>query len=453
MNNRPKAGSMKDLTAARVLRRNTIWNVAGESAPVVVAVIAVPVLIHALGTARFGILTIIWMLIGYLGLFDLGTGRALTNLAAQRLGKGEESSLPPLIWTAGMLMAGLGVIAAILLAMTSHWIVYSVLRIPLALKPESLTSLYILGCALPAVILSSGFRGVLEAYQRFDAANAVRVPMGVFSFAGPLAVLPFSHSLVPVVAVLAVGRYLGALSYLLVGRRLLPVMRSAPQWDSALVRPLLTFGGWMTASTVTAPLMSGMDRFYLGALVSMQAVAYYATPFDVVTKLFIIPYAVSGVLFPAFSTTLVSDPEQSRALYRRAWKLLALAMAPMSVVLILFAKIGLKTWIGPTFAARGAPVVQVLAVGVFVGAIAQPAFSLVLGAGRADWTGKMNLAQLPFYLGLFWVLTLRFGIVGTAAAWLIRTVADTLVLFLMANKLLYPRATQAAETKGPVCDG
>ena len=76
---------LEKLTAGRLLARNTIWNLVGEGAPLLVGVVAIPILIHALGTARFGILMIVWMLIGYLGLFDLGMGRALTNPVAQKL--------------------------------------------------------------------------------------------------------------------------------------------------------------------------------------------------------------------------------------------------------------------------------------------------------------------------------------------------------------------------------
>ena len=96
---------LKNLTAGGLLARNTIWNIVGEGAPLLIAVIAIPVLVRGLGTDRFGILMIVWLLIGYLSLFDLGVGRALTNLVAQKLGKGEEASLPPLIWTANILDA------------------------------------------------------------------------------------------------------------------------------------------------------------------------------------------------------------------------------------------------------------------------------------------------------------------------------------------------------------
>jgi len=399
--------------------------------------------VHALGTERFGNLTLVWMLIGYLSLFDLGLGRALTNLIAQKLGAGEERSLPPLIWTANILMIAFGIAGALLLAGLSRWLVYSVLKIPAGLQKETLQSLYILSLSLPAVISTTGFRGMLEAYQRFDVANAIRIPMGIFSFAAPLAVLPFSHSLVPVVAVLVAGRFVAWLVHIGACAALLPVMRSACQWQSGMVRPLLSFGGWMTVSNIASPIMWGMDRLFVGALVSIQAVAFYATPYEVVTKLLLIPAALAGVLFPAFSTTLISDPARTRGLYSLARKSLILVMAPLVLGFIIAARPALRIWLGAEFAANSALPLQVLAVGVFFNSLAYLAFALVQSAGRADWTGKLHLSELPVYLVAFWVLTSHFGIAGTAIAWSLRTTVDMMLLTMMGRKLLDARSQTA----------
>jgi hypothetical protein len=54
---------------------------------------------------------------------------------------------------------------------------------------------------------------------------------------------------------------------------------------------------------------------FVGALISLTAVAYYATPYEMVTKLLIIPTAVISVLAPAFATTLVQCPSRTALLY------------------------------------------------------------------------------------------------------------------------------------------
>src|SRR5947207_611833 len=96
------------LTSGRLLARNTVWNLVGSGAPMLVAVFCIPILIRGLGTDRFGVLTLAWALVGYASLFDLGLGRALTQLVARKLGAGEEREIPSLAWTSLLLMLLLG---------------------------------------------------------------------------------------------------------------------------------------------------------------------------------------------------------------------------------------------------------------------------------------------------------------------------------------------------------
>ena len=62
-----------------------------------VAVVTIPALIGRLGTDRFGVLTLAWILLGYFSLFDLGLGRALTKMVAEQLGLGQERDIPGLV--------------------------------------------------------------------------------------------------------------------------------------------------------------------------------------------------------------------------------------------------------------------------------------------------------------------------------------------------------------------
>ena len=77
-----------NLVRGHLLARNVVWNLLGTVAPLLVAVPAVPRLINGMGTDRFGVLTLAWVVIGYFSLFDFGFGRALTKLVAEKLGAG-----------------------------------------------------------------------------------------------------------------------------------------------------------------------------------------------------------------------------------------------------------------------------------------------------------------------------------------------------------------------------
>ena len=416
--------------------RNVFWNLLGAGAPLLVAIVAIPLLIEGMGLSRFGVLTIAWMVVGYFSLFDFGLGRALTKLVAEKLGNGQLKEIPSLIWTAMSLMAVLGVLGAVVVAAISPWLVSDVLNIPLELQSETLIAFYLLAASVPLVISSTGLRGVLEAHQRFGIVNAVRIPLGIFTFIGPLAVLPFSNSLVPVVGVLVFARLVSWCAYIVLCLHVEPGLRHVSSINRELVRPLISFGGWMTVSNIVSPLMVYLDRFLIGAVLTMTAVSYYATPYEVVTRLLIIPGALMGVMFPAFAAVLVQDRNRAVHLYGRAVKYIFLSLFPIVLIIVAFAHEGLSLWLGDEFANNSYLVLQLLAIGVFLNSLANVPFGLIQSAGRPDLTAKLHVIELPFYLLVLWSFLNTYGIVGVALAWLLRVSVDATVQFVMANRMV-----------------
>jgi O-antigen/teichoic acid export membrane protein len=424
------------LTSGRLLARNTIWNLIGNGAPMLVALFAIPILIHTLGKDRFGVLALAWALIGYASLFDMGLGRALTQLVARKLGEGFDQDVPALVWTSILLMLAMGIVGAAIIAGISPWLVHSMLKIPEAIQPEALRAFVLLGLSVPVVITTAGLRGLLEAYQRFGLINALRIPMGMFSFAGPLLVLPFSRNLFPVVAVLVGGRVVGCGAHLFLCFRVLPSLRHAVLWQRSMVKPLLQFGSWMTVTNIVGPLMVTFDRFVIGALLSVAAVAYYTTPSELVSKLWLIPSSLLAVMFPAFSTSFVQDRSRASMLYARSIKYLVLTLFPIILLIVVLAQEGLKIWLGADFASHSVRVLQWLAVGAFINCLASAPFAVVQGAGRPDLTAKLHLIELPLYFGLLFWLTKAHGIEGAAIAWTARVAIDALVLFAISKRVL-----------------
>ena len=424
------------LTSGRLLARNTVWNLLGNGAPMIVAVFCIPILIRGLGKERFGILTLAWALIGYASLFDLGLGRALTQLVAQKLGTGDEREVPQVVWTSLLLMLALGVAAAAVIIGISPWLVHRLLKIPEALQGETLESFRLLGVSLPLVITTAGLRGLLEAHQRFDLVTYLRMPMGAFTFAGPLAVLPFSKGLVPVVGILVAARFASFAAHFWLCLKVAPELRRRVAWHGPSARPLLRFGAWMTVSNIVSPLMVTLDRFLIGALVSVTAVAYYATPYEVVTKFLLIPGALVGVMFPAFSASFAQDRDRTAHLYRRCVKAVFLSLFPVILLTVVLARPGFTLWLGAGFAQHSFRVAQWLAVGVFFNSMAQVPFALIQGIGRPDLTAKLHLAELPAYLLALWWLISAHGVEGAAIAWTARVGVDALILFGAARRLM-----------------
>jgi O-antigen/teichoic acid export membrane protein len=425
-------------THERTLAHNTIWNLSGYAAPLLAALIAIPILIRNLGTAQYGALTIAWGVVGYFSVFDMGLDNALAKLVSERVGVGgkAEKEINSFFYTAFLLLLISSVIGGVLVFAFSRPLSYGWLKIPLELKSETTTVLRIFAFALPFAVSVAGFRGILYAYQRFDLLNKVQIAAGAFSFLGPLAVLPFSRRLVPVVAVLAIGRALAWLAYGVLCFHVAPDLKRRVSGGSECVRELAKFGGWISISNVAEPMFLYSDRLILGALLSMSAVAFYAIPFDLVIRLWIIPDALNSALFPTYVISLRDGGRRAMMLFEKASRYLFLTMFPPVLFVMLFATDLLSIWIGPEFAAHSALVMKWLALGVFFSSMGRIPWTMLLAAHRPDIPAKLVLFEAPVYIALLCFLVKTAGLPGAALAWTIRAVWNCCVLHAVTSYVL-----------------
>jgi O-antigen/teichoic acid export membrane protein len=433
-----------------LLTRNTLINITGQGVPLLIAIFAVPLIIQKTGLDRFGILTIIWLIIGYFGLFDFGLGRAVTQKIAHSLAVGEQSTIPGLLSSALYLTVALGVIAAVFLFWYSSALVSQVLRVPPELRHETASALRLMAFSLPAALSMTCLQGYLEAVQRFDLVNRTKATLGSFTVLTPLLILPFSSSLIPIVAALVLGKIVAFAVFFFLCRRSLSTLRHTSIIPSlSTIANLFKLGGWMTVSNIIGPLMVYLDRFLIGSMISLAAVAYYATPYEVVTKLWVIPFSVVGVLFPAFAMGYGRhNNDYLTCLFDRWQRYLFLGLSPIAFIIITFAHEGLTIWLGNKFAANSTVTMQLLMFGVFINSLALIPYTLIQAVGRPDLTAKLHLLELPLYLALLLWLLKHYGIEGAAVAWVGRILIDTVALYCLMAKKILPEAGKAIKKIG-----
>jgi len=437
----PRVATEGMTVEAGVVARNTVLNLLGLSVPLLVAIAAVPITVRALGVERFGILALAWIVLGYFGLFDLGLGRATTRFAAEALSLGQTDRFARLMWTSIGLQATLGLIGAVVLLGIAPFIVTRLLNVPPALVNEAQLSFLVLAAAVPATLVMASARGALEAGQRFDLVNLVAAPSSVLFYVlsalGALAGLPL-----PGIVLLLVGNRVAAgLAYLALARRAFPAV-SRIAVDLRLAPSLLTYGGWVSVSSVVGPALVYADRFTIGAVLGLAAVGYYAAPFDVITRLPVIPGAMATTLFPAFTATGQRRKDRLAGMHARAMRYTLIALAPIVLVALLFGDELLRVWLGPDFARESAVVFKLLSIGVLINTLGLIPATLLQAMGRPDLTAKFHLVELAPFLILVWILTTHFGLVGTALAWVTRVASDS-ALLLLATSRLVPRVGDA----------
>lgn len=433
---------MYSTQARAAIARNTFWNMLGVGLPVLITLVTVPVLIRGIGVDRFGVLIIAWVVLSYFGLFDLGLGRATIRFLAEAFEHRRVAEVRALFWTSLFLNGVLGVLGGAILAMLTPVLVNATLNIPGDLRGESAQAFYLTAASVPLVTVTTAVRGTLEAQHRFGLVNALQIPVSAFTQIAPLLVLPFSNNLVWLVGAVVFVRVLGALVFLAGALRSLDAPLSGPFFMRESLANLFSYGGWLTVTNIIGPLMVYADRFFIGSVASMSAVTYYATPYEAVTRLWMLPQSLMRTVFPIFSAGI--DAQKRTAIYVNAIKHLTLSLTPIVVVTVIFASDLLRLWVGEDFAKNSTLVLQILAVGVLINSLAQVPYTLVQGMGRPDITAKFHLLELPFYLILLWYGVHYWGIVGAAAAWTVRVSIDGLLLaiYVRANRNVRPSPTK-----------
>lgn len=384
--------------------------------PLLMAFVACPILYDVLGVAKFGLLTLAWALVGYLSVFDLGLGRAMMV----RLGDAPQDANVTIA-------AGLRMLALLGLAMG--------LGVPLLVvvlpnldqvlsRSEVIGTAIVLGASVPLITTTSGLRAILESQHRFIESNLARLVVGVSMFGLPLLLLDYSQRLDIMVASMLLGRLLSCVGLAWCTRD--EVRQALVQASIAKeARTLLQAGGWLSVSNVASLLMVYADRFLLAALGWLDTIAYYTTPHEVVSRLFVVPAALTNAFFPRLVGVHHQDREQEVV---RGMTLTLAMMLPLSLGLSLFAYDILALWLSPAFAENAYRPMQLIGWGVLINSVAQFPFWACLAAGQQRNVAIVHLVELPLYALVLAVLAAQFGIVGAAIAWLLRVSADLFVM-------------------------
>lgn len=412
------------------IARNARWNAVGQGIPLLVGLAAIPITAQALGPARFGLLGLIWAVLGYAGALDLGLGRATTKFVAEHLSRGDHTTLRRVATVAVTGQLVLGSLAGLLLFMATPLLVDRVFHVPAALAAESRLAFRLLALSVPLVVGSLGLRAILEAAQRFDLVNLIRMPTSILVFVVPAVVAPLGGSLGAIVALLAAVRLAGALAFAFSLGRAIPGFRWDWQEGRSALRTLLGYAGWVAISNTINPLLAYLERFILGSLAGVAAVAYYAAPYEAVTRLLIVPASLASALFPVFSDSGTGDAARVRheRLFQRAVRLVLIALCAPIVVIIGCAGPLMTAWLCAEYAARGAPALAILAAGVLINALAHLPAAYLLGRGRPDLPAKFHIVELGLYAVGAWLLVRAFGVTGAALAWTGRVALDAALL-------------------------
>ena len=417
-----------------LVAKNSLFNLMGQSLPLIAGFAAIPPVLNYLGPERFGVLSIAWAILGYFTMFDFGVSRAVTKFVAAARGSGPEGDreTAQIYWSGLAVQLAVGALGTIFIYLTAPWLVGRLLKLSPELTASAEQAFRVLAFFPPLVLLQTSFRGMLEGAQRFDLVNLVKTPAVASTFVIPLFALPFSLDLSGIFDLLLISRLLIVGVYCKICFNVFPGLFPPLKPDRAVLKKLLTFGGWLTVSNFLGPIFAYLERLFIGSLISMSALAFYTAPFEVISRVIIVPLSISMALFPALCAQPRAGYGAMSRVFTGSLKYIFLIMTPVCLAFFVFSDPLLDLWLGPEYAVQAGLVLKILAVKFYIHTFAYLPLTAVQALGRPDLKAKLDMAVLPIFVGCCFVLLPWLGLPGAAWAKFIITLIDTGGLFLMA---------------------
>ena len=407
------------------LARNTFYNVAGALAPLTVTIVTVPLYLAVIGESRYGLLALVWLLLGYVGMFDLGLGTATTHALAREKMADQETQ-GRILGTSFVAQAALSIGVGLLFfafapaLLRSDWI-----HLPGDLSNELFAAIPWLAASIPMVTIGGVLGGVLVAREEFGHVTFISTTGTVL------------FQIVPLIAAYALGPQLSVLIPVAVVARAVPVVlftaaavRRVPlrtcRFERERLRGLFTYGGWAMITNFVGPILVSADQFIIAAFLGTAAIARYNVAFNLANRLAVVPSALMSALFPRLSGQVGSE---SSELASKALRTTLVAMTIVCVPAVLLARPFISVWVGPDFARDAGPVAEIIILSVWINSLALVPFVLLRAQGRPDIPAKFHLAEIiPFFV-MLWAGIHFGGLVGAALAWAFRVTLDAVLLF------------------------
>jgi O-antigen/teichoic acid export membrane protein len=405
------------------LSHNLLANLAGKGWSVILSIIVVPFYIKLLGIEAYGLIGFYLMLQGVCQILDFGLSPTLNREMARcsvLQNKAAEArdlvrTLEVGYWAIGA-MIGL-TLAAAAPVITDQWLNAGSLP-PTEVERAVRLMGVLMALQWPLTLYSSGLMGL----QKQVLLNSVSIPLSILSSGGAVLVL---WVISPTITAFFAWQVFAGIVQLVVITGLLwrhlPTTGRRARFDSDLVRNIWHFAAGMGGISLSAIILTHLDKVILSKMLSLEMFGYYTLAGLLGRSLYILITPVFNVLFPRFSALAAENKvDRLKDLYHQGSQLMAMLVIPVAAVVALFSYDVLLLWTGDLDAARNAaPIASVLVIGTTLNGLMNLPYALQLAYGWTQIGLYINAVFIVVLVPAIVLATSQYGAVGAAAVWVV----------------------------------
>ena len=392
-----------------------------------------PFLVHTLGPERYGIWALIFSIIGYMSLLDIGMKQSLARFLSKHYALKDWQSLNETINTSTAIYGVTGALVVAATLVVAHFFL-GAFNVEPDLLPTMRSTLIVIGI-YQAITFLMMTGTAIGPFHRYDISNAIEMTFGLINAAATVIILKLGYDLVVLawsVLILNTARFLVRRA---VQQHLVPEIQIAPRYvKRARSRELLGYGFISFFIVVSWLVVSHVQNIVIGIFVTTSAVTYYSIAGQVINYLRTMVNAIGVPLVPAVSHfDATEERHRISALHLRITGYLYYLTTTVGIGLLCFGRQFIYQWMGPEFDIT-VTVLMILTVPACLSLPQMTANSVLLGLSKHKALFKVLLIEAVANLSLSIFLVNVIGLVGVA--W------GTAIPQLLIHTLVYPRVFQ-----------
>jgi O-antigen/teichoic acid export membrane protein len=375
-----------------------------------------PFIISHIGATRFGIYSLAYSLVNFLGLLDLGVATSITKSVAEHNAKGEKKELCELLSTMFFFYLALGVLISSILFVMGTFFLDS-FKIPPSSFVEAKSVVYILAVTALFNWPLSVFQSTLAGLQRYDLTARLGMVSSFMSQFSNFLLLTFGFGLVHIVVSEAMLSVAGLMLLLVIAYRVLGYFPVSPKYFSgSTAKSLISFSSQVFILQVANQISYRVDTIVLGVFKPVAAITTYEAANKFQGFCSRINYISSSAIMPAASElSATSETDTLQKLYLKGGKFSAGLTLSVAIPLFFLAKPLLIRWLGPDFV-DATVATQVFVFVWFVNAAMGLNSTVMVGVGKVKLLALSVLSKSLLNLALSIILVQKYGVLGVVSA-------------------------------------
>ncbi|MFL5327959.1 MAG: lipopolysaccharide biosynthesis protein [Gemmataceae bacterium] len=402
-------------TNYRSLLLNGLGNSSAFAVSLVVSLVLAPIVLHAIGDARYGAWSFTESFIAYLTLFDFGIAAALVRFTPRCLTQNDDAQLNRFYSASLTVFLFGGVLSAVLGFAFEMLFLDRCLRSP-DLSWEFRWLFRLLVCNFAFSLSMSAYSAMLDGLGRFALKGGVRTALLVARVPLTLAAIRQDNPLLALGVVLTACTVLECIVLALATMYLIPTLKYRPfSVDRATLRQVAGYSRHAFTAMIAGRLSFHTDAFVIAPILGPAAITVFSIPSRLVELSKALLRSATTPLTATFSALEARDDRTSlRATFMTASRMAWYAALPLEAGLLLLGYPFLSIWVGPHYAELCMPLLIVLAWPLSL-TISQSVASRVLyGGGDLRNFARATMAEGLSNLVLSIALIFPAGIVGVA---------------------------------------